>query len=162
LEDDADLPPIFGAGVQIVGSPRRDPDVRQHALDARPALIPPPRVEGLPGRDAIEPAFGSVAVRGRMPLPAQEHVDRDLFGAGPIVDDASDDAGQSRIVGAEQLVEPIRRKRCRAGQPGRVQGVHDPGTRERVRSWQEAIMARGNIRCRLEVSCSDPVGFPRG
>src|SRR6185295_2498985 len=102
-----DLPARLGAGVQIGGRPRRDADVGEHALDPRPALIAPPRVEGLARRGPIEPAFGTVAVCARMPLPPDEDVGRDLLGPRLVVDDASDDPRQPRVVGAEQLVEPV-------------------------------------------------------
>ena len=113
----AHLAPFLGAGVQIGRRPRRDAEVREHALDAGPALIAPPGVEGLARRRAIEPALGAVAVRRRMPLPAQEDVGGDLLGARLVVDDASDHPRQPRVVGAEQLLEAIARGAAAAGSP---------------------------------------------
>ncbi len=128
----ANLPPFDIFRVQILGRAGWDAEADEHALDARPALAAPPRVERLADGGAVQPSLGAFPVRGRMMPPPHEDVGGDLLGPCLVVDDPPDDPRQPPVVGLEQQVEAVAGDGRADGHRGRVQCVHDSRTRERV------------------------------
>jgi hypothetical protein len=103
-EDEADAVLLFGGGMELFGRGSAANEAEELFV-AGAAGLAAEFVESEADGDAVEPAFGVFDLCLRMAPKFEENFDGELFGAGVVADDASNDAGDARILGAEEGVE---------------------------------------------------------
>ena len=103
-EDKADAVLFFGGGVELFGRGSTANKVEELFV-AGAAGLAAELVESQADGYAVEPSFGVFDLCLRMAPKFEENLDGELFGAGVVADDPGNDAGDARILRAEEGVE---------------------------------------------------------